>query len=48
MLTKQSGAISSFSHISLNVSDLEKSKDFYLKTLSPLGFKPNNAVDLCE
>lgn len=39
MLTKQIGEISSFSHIALNVLDLETSIEFYLKTLSPLGFK---------
>ena len=28
-----------FSHIELNVLDLETSLEFYLKTLSPLGFR---------
>jgi catechol-2,3-dioxygenase len=31
--------ISSFSHIQLNVSDLEASVQFYQATLSPLGFR---------
>ncbi len=39
MSPQQIEEISSFSHISLNVSDLETSIEFYLKTLSPLGFK---------
>jgi catechol 2,3-dioxygenase-like lactoylglutathione lyase family enzyme len=39
MRPKKSGEISSFSHISINVTDLEKSIEFYLKTLSPLGFR---------
>ncbi len=45
MLLEQTGEISSFSHISLNVSDLETSLAFYLKTLSPLGFKVADKED---
>lgn len=39
MPKKEISKISSCSHIALNVTDLEKSIEFYLKTLSPLGFK---------
>jgi catechol 2,3-dioxygenase-like lactoylglutathione lyase family enzyme len=39
MLSADIGEICSCSHIALNVVDLEKSIEFYLKTLSPLGFR---------
>ena len=39
MPPKEIEEISSFSHIQLNVSDLETSIEFYLMVLSPLGFK---------
>jgi catechol 2,3-dioxygenase-like lactoylglutathione lyase family enzyme len=34
-----------FSHIELNVSDLEKSVRFYLETLGPLGFRAADSAD---
>ncbi len=36
--------VSSFSHIQLNVSDLDKSIEFYLQALAPLGFKVADMV----
>jgi len=36
---KDSTSCSHFSHLQLNVSDMELSKRFYLKALAPLGFR---------